>query len=299
MSSSIEHLPPADQRLAALGGKRDGQQEMVSFHVLEGHALGHGDFAEDALVGVVRSVRPVHHEAPGSTGPELEYLEGAGEPLRSPPPCEMCWVGERSKDAVPWGVDQPRMDELAISRRAAADGFHAGSSRCERRVVCYLASCRGRTQAERQKILRWCSRIDQRRVSFEPETAVVGRITENDTTCRPLVSQPGEGMHDQRRARSLTLLRWVHRKRPEGVPARGTVADLDRRDRNVTNDLPTFLYDERNRQGAGLAKRSDNQLLGTAAVDRTSECPFDDAGDCLRVLRQLRSDVHRRVGSET
>jgi hypothetical protein len=74
--------------------------------------LGPGD-----PLGVVRPVRPVHHEVPGSADAELEGPGGGGETFRTPPPRQVPDLGERLEHQLWRGVDDPGDHDLPIGRR--------------------------------------------------------------------------------------------------------------------------------------------------------------------------------------
>ena len=78
LGRGVEHLAPLNHCLGPLRAKRDGHPEMVVRYVLEDDALRRNDFDEDALVRVVRTVRPVHDEG-------AKCHPGAGRTR------ELCW----------------------------------------------------------------------------------------------------------------------------------------------------------------------------------------------------------------
>ena len=81
----LEFLNPIQVRTAAAGRERNRERKQRRDDVVD-HDFATGlNLAEDALVGVVRPVRPVHHEHPPPARLELEPLERVREPLRPPP----------------------------------------------------------------------------------------------------------------------------------------------------------------------------------------------------------------------
>jgi hypothetical protein len=85
----IERLLPTHECLAALTGKRDAENKVVVLrNMLDLDPVWWLDGLEDVRVRVVGPVRSVHDESPGSSGSEIERLECAGEPIRSPPTSE-------------------------------------------------------------------------------------------------------------------------------------------------------------------------------------------------------------------
>jgi len=83
LGRGVEYLTPADNGLVALCCERDGHLELRAGYVLEDDALRRDDFDKDTLVRVAPSVGPVHGEAPGSTGTQVELVERAGESFRT------------------------------------------------------------------------------------------------------------------------------------------------------------------------------------------------------------------------
>src|SRR6185503_11444577 len=94
----LELLGPRDRGSRFMRSHRDREHEARRRHVMN-HKLGRSVYLEkDTLVRMVRTVWPMHHKLPPASGPELEHLEGAGEPVWTPPTCQELWPSESLKD---------------------------------------------------------------------------------------------------------------------------------------------------------------------------------------------------------
>jgi hypothetical protein len=76
---------PGEASPGALRCKRDGERETRTREVADDDPLPGDQRFEHRIVPVVRAVRAVHHEPPGSAGSGLEHLERVPKPLRPPP----------------------------------------------------------------------------------------------------------------------------------------------------------------------------------------------------------------------
>src|SRR5262249_27657319 len=87
--------------------------DVVAAGVAIGQALGLLDFIEDDAVLVIAAVRPMHDEAPGAAGPEVESMRGGGEAVRAPPLRQVLGIGEGREYQVARRVELARADDRA------------------------------------------------------------------------------------------------------------------------------------------------------------------------------------------
>src|SRR5512144_2201735 len=66
----------------------------------------------DAIL-VIASVRTVHHEAPGSAGPEVEAVRCCREAVGTPPVCKMFRIGEGREDQIARRIEHSATDDRA------------------------------------------------------------------------------------------------------------------------------------------------------------------------------------------
>lgn len=94
------------------------------------------------------------------------------------------------------------------------------------------------------------------------ESPIERRFAERNTAPRATLLQRREPALNQRSADTLALEFRHRRNGSEPVPVLRTIADLNRRERNMADDLPVFLCHERDRQRVAAAQRIDDEVLG-------------------------------------
>jgi len=76
--------------------------------VMEGNPLRRHDFVERNMILIVAPVGPMHHEAPGTAGSQIEHLRRDRESRRPPPIAQVIGMGPRFENKVARGIEQTR-----------------------------------------------------------------------------------------------------------------------------------------------------------------------------------------------
>src|SRR6478672_4447694 len=96
---------------------------MALRQMLEHDPIRDYNFPKDAFVRIVCPVGPVHDKTPMPAGPQFEGVKGVRKSVRTPPLGKIRWFCKGSEDAFSRSVYQPRMNELAVSRRLSIRNF--------------------------------------------------------------------------------------------------------------------------------------------------------------------------------
>lgn len=127
----------------------------------------------------------------------------------------------------------------------------------------------------------------------EPKTAVVGRITDQDTAPSSQAAKDSQPFADHFLTDSLPLKPWKNRDRPKREPHAILSIDLDGREGDVTHDVSVDFGDQRDGQGAGGPQGIDDQVLGLMAIRMIGECGDVDLSNRVVIVGDFRPYRHR------
>lgn len=145
-------------------------------------------------------------------------------------------------------------------------------------------------QRQAQEIFRWHAVEDKVGIGVETEPAVEPGLAKHDAAPGGKPGQRFDAVAYQFRPDALLLEFGNHADRAERVPIRAAVGDPDRRKGDMADHDPIRFGDQRHRQGAALAQRLDDEVLGLVTEGMKLERPARDAFDGTDVGGGFRAD---------